>query len=83
MSIQDLYFTVKTLWDQLALTELVELSAFAPYITYKESQHLVQFLWPYVVILKVCVVQLFHHSPLPFSDDVVNELLAKEIILAF
>ncbi|KAK0603624.1 hypothetical protein LWI29_006895 [Acer saccharum] len=44
MSIQEFYSAMTNLWDQLVLTESVELWAFTPYITCRDEQWLVQFL---------------------------------------
>ena len=44
MSIQEFYSAMIDLWDQLALTKLVELKACGAYIERKEQQQLVRFL---------------------------------------
>ena len=43
MSIQEFYYAMTDLWDQLALTESVELKACGVYIKRREQQRLVQF----------------------------------------
>jgi len=58
------------------------LSAFAPYITCRESQGLVQFLMALRSDLESLCGSILHRNPLPFIDDVVNELFAGDIRLA-
>jgi len=65
------------------LTEPAELSAFAPYITHRKSRCLVQFLIALRSNFESLRGSNLHRSTLPFVDDVVNELLTKEIRLAF
>ena len=38
MSVQEFYFTMIDLWDQLALTKLNELKACGAYISHREEQ---------------------------------------------
>lgn len=65
------------LWNQLALIEPVELSAFTPYIAGRELQRLLQFLMALCNDFeKFCIFNIF-----PSVDDVVNELLTKEVRL--
>jgi len=71
MSIQKFYSVMTTLWDQLALTELAKLSAFAPYITCKESQRLVQFLMALHSNFERLCGSIFHRNHLPFIDDLL------------
>jgi len=82
MRIQDFYSVMTILWDQLALTEFAELSAFASYITCRESQHLVQFLMALRSDFESLYGLILHCSPIPFVDNVTNELLIEEIRLA-
>jgi len=63
------------------LSEHVELSAFALYITRRESKCLAQFLMALRNDFESLRDSIVHHSPLPFVDDVVNELLVEEIRL--
>ena len=73
MSIQVFYSTMTDLWDQLALTESIELWAFAPYIASKEEQCLVQLFIALRDILKAFVSQFsivahFHQLILLFMS---------------
>jgi len=63
------------------LTKLAELSAFTPYITHRESQRLIRFLMALHSDFELLRSSMLHCNPLPFIDDVFNELLAKEIRL--
>ena len=78
MSIQEFYSTMTILWDQLALTESVELKAYGAYIERREQQRLVQFLRSDFEGLRGSIL---HRSPLPSFDSVFSELLVEEIRL--
>ncbi|KAL5731432.1 hypothetical protein ACHQM5_004160 [Ranunculus cassubicifolius] len=65
-----------TLWDELAVTESTELRVFAPYVTRREEQRLVQFLMALRDDFEGLRGSILHRSPLP---SVVSELLAEEI----
>lgn len=79
MSIQEFYTSMTDLWDQLALTESIELRAFAPYIARREEQRLVQFLMALRDDFEGLRGNILHRNPLPSVDSVVSELLAEEI----
>jgi len=64
------------------LKEPAKLSAFAPYITRRKSEHLVQFLMALCSYFESLLGLILHRNPLSFIDDVVNELLVEKIILA-
>ena len=81
MNIQEFYSTMTDLWDQLALTESTELWAFAPYISSREEQRLVQFFMALRDDFEGLCGSILHCSPLPFVDSVVHKLLAEEIHL--
>jgi len=81
MSIQKFYYALTDLWDQLALTESVELKACGAYIERREQQRLVQFLTALRSDFEGLRGSILHRSPLPSVDSVVNELLAEEIHL--
>ena len=63
------------------MTEPTKLSAFASYNTRRESQCLVQFLMALRCDFESLCGSILHRNPLPFIDDVINELLAEEIRL--
>ncbi|XP_074373914.1 uncharacterized protein LOC141714284 [Apium graveolens] len=79
MSIQEFYFAMSSLWDQLALTEPAELTAVAAYVKIREEQRLVQFLMTLRSDFEPLRGSILHRTPLPSVDYVVNELLAEEI----
>jgi len=81
MSIQEFYYAMTDLWDQLALTESAELKACGAYIERREQQRLVQFLTALRSDFKGLRGSILHRSPLPSVDSVVSELLAEEIRL--
>ena len=81
LSIQEFYFAMSSLWDQLALTESAELRAVAAYISRREEQRLVQFLMALRDAFEGLRGAILHRSPLPSVDSVVNELLAEEVRL--
>ncbi|XP_062075565.1 uncharacterized protein LOC133779645 [Humulus lupulus] len=81
MNVQEFYFGMSNLWDQLALTESAELQAFAPYISRRDAQCLVQFLMALRDEFEGLRGKILHHNPLPSVDLVVNELLVEEIRL--
>ncbi|KAJ9539986.1 hypothetical protein OSB04_026492 [Centaurea solstitialis] len=66
------------LWDQLALTESVELKAFKPYISRREEQRLVQFLMALRSDFEGLRGTILHRTPLPTVESVVHELIAEE-----
>ena len=69
------------LWDQLALTESLELRSFAPYIARREEQRLVQFLMVLRDDFEGLRSTILHRSPLSSVDSLVSELFAEEIRL--
>ena len=81
MSIQEFYFAMTDLCDQLALTESAELKACGAYIERREQQRLVQFLTTFHSDFEGLRGSILHRSPLPSVDSVVSELLAEEIRL--
>jgi len=81
MSIQEFYYAMTDLWDQLTLTESAELKACCAYIERREQQRLVQFLKTLHSDFERLRGSILHRSPLPSIDSVVSELLAKEIRL--
>uniref|UniRef100_A0A803NM14 Uncharacterized protein n=1 Tax=Cannabis sativa TaxID=3483 RepID=A0A803NM14_CANSA len=81
MSIQEFYYVMIDLWDQLALTESIELRAFTPCITRREKQRLVQFLMALRSDFEGLRGSILYRSLLPSIDLVVSELLADEIHL--
>jgi hypothetical protein len=81
MSIQEFYYAMTDLWDQLALTELVELKACGAYIKRREQQRLIQFLTALRNDFEGLKGSILHRSPLSSVDSVVSELLAEEIHL--
>jgi hypothetical protein len=81
MSIQEFYYVMTNLWNQLALTELTELKAYGAYIERREQQRLVQFLIALHSDFEGLRGSILHCSPLPSVDSVVSELLAEEIHL--
>ena len=81
MSIQEFYFAMTDLWDQLALTELTELKACGAYIERKEQQRLVQFLIALHSDFEGLRGSILYCSPLFSVDSVVSELLVEEIHL--
>jgi hypothetical protein len=83
MSIQEFYSTITDLWDQLALTESVELKACGAYIKRREQQRLIQFLTALRSDFEGFRGSILHRSPLPSVGSVVSELLAEEIRLQF
>jgi hypothetical protein len=81
MSIQEFYYVMTDLWDQLALIESAKLMACGAYIERREQQHLVHFLIALHNDFEGIRGSILHRSPLPFVDSIVNELLAEEIRL--
>ena len=81
MSIHKFYSTMIDLWDQLAITESVELKACGAYIALKEQQRLVYFLTVLRNDFEGLRCSILHHSPLPSVDLVVSELLDEEMRL--
>jgi len=79
MSIQEFYFAMTDLWDQLALTESVELKAYGAYIERREQQRLIQFLTALHSDFEGLRGSILHRSSLSFVDSVFSELLAEEI----
>lgn len=79
MSIQESYFIMTNLQNQLALIELVELWTFAPYIACTKKQCMDQFFMPFCSDFEALHEAILHRNPLPFVDSVVSELLAKNI----
>ncbi|GKC76597.1 hypothetical protein Tco_1127371 [Tanacetum coccineum] len=75
-SIQDFYSSMLALWDQLALIEPAELRSFDPYIKWRESQRLVQFLMALRQDFEGLRGSILHREPLPSVDSVASELLA-------
>jgi hypothetical protein len=82
MSIQEFYYAMTDLWDQLAFTESVELKACGAYIEHREQQRLVQFLTALHSDFKGLRGPILHRSPLPSVDSVVGELLAEEYVFS-
>ena len=81
MSIQEFYFAMTDLWDQLALTESTKLKTCGASIECREQQRLVQFLTALHSDFEGLRGSILHRSPLPSVDFVVSELLAEEIHL--
>jgi hypothetical protein len=81
MSIQEFYFAMTDLWDQLALTESAELKVCGAYIERREQQRLVQFLTALRSDFERLRGSILHRSLLPSVDSVTSELLAEEIHL--
>jgi hypothetical protein len=81
MSIPEFYSVMTDLWDQLVLTESAELKACGAYIKRREQQGLVQFITAFRSDFEELKGSILHHSPLPYVDSVVSELLAEEIRL--
>ncbi|KAG8371524.1 hypothetical protein BUALT_Bualt13G0096600 [Buddleja alternifolia] len=77
----DIFCAMTTLWDQLVLTESVELQACAAYIKCRDEDRFVQLLMGLRPEFENCRSGLLHRKPLPSVEDVVNELMAKEICL--
>ncbi|XP_057773729.1 uncharacterized protein LOC130993022 [Salvia miltiorrhiza] len=78
MSIQEFYTSMTDLWDQLALTESIQLKAFAPYIARREEQRLVQFLMALRDDFEGLRGNILHRNPLPlWILLLVNFLLRK------
>lgn len=67
--------------DQFGLMKLVELWAFACYITRREKQCLIQFLMALCSDFEVLCGTILRHNSLPFVDSMVSEVLAKKIWL--
>jgi hypothetical protein len=65
----------------LTFTKSAELKACGAYIAHREQQRLIQFLTKLRNDFEGLRGLIFHHSPLPFIDSVVSELLAEEIHL--
>ena len=79
MSIQEFYYAMTDLQDQLALTESAKLKACGAYIERREQQRLVQFLTALRSDFKGLRGSILHRSPLPSVDSVVSELLAEDM----
>ncbi|KAG8365262.1 hypothetical protein BUALT_Bualt18G0085900 [Buddleja alternifolia] len=71
LGIQDFFCAMTTLWDQLALTESVELQACAAYIKCRDEDRLVQLLMGLRPEFENCRSGLLHRKPLPSVEDVV------------
>jgi len=74
MSIQEFYSDMIDLWDQLALTESIELKACGAYIKRREQQWLVQFFTALRSDFEGLRGSILYRSPL---SSVVSELLAE------
>ena len=72
---------MSALWDQLALTEPAELSAFAVYVKRREEQCLVHFLLALRSDFEPLHGYILHRTPLSSVDSVVSEILTEEIRL--
>jgi len=79
MNIQEFYFVMTDLWNQLALTESAELKACDAYIDRREQQRLIQFLTALHSDFEGLRGSILHRSPLFFVDSVVSVLLAEKI----
>ncbi|KZV19737.1 hypothetical protein F511_28599 [Dorcoceras hygrometricum] len=64
MSIQEFYYVMSNLWDQLALTESERLRVFDPYIAHREEQCLVHFLMDLRNDFEGLRGTILHHYPL-------------------
>ena len=78
MSVQEFYFAMTDLWDQLTLIESNELKACDAYINRRGEQRLVQFLIALYGDFEGVRDSVLHRFPLPSIDSVVSELLAEE-----
>ncbi|XP_070675617.1 uncharacterized protein [Malus domestica] len=78
-SIQVFYNELSNLWDQLALTEPEELGIVKLYCKYREEQCLVQFLMPLRDKFETLHSSIFHRTPFPSVDSVLNELQVEEV----
>jgi len=81
MSIQEFYFVVTDLWDQLALIKSVELKAYSAFIDRRKQQWLVQFLTALHSDFKGLRGSILHYFSLSSADFVASELVAEEIRL--
>jgi len=83
MSIQEFYYAMIDLWDQLALTESVELKACGAYIECREQQQLIQFLIALHSDFEGLRGSILHCFSLLSVDSVISELLAEKIRFQF
>ena len=81
LSIQDFFCAMTTLWDQLALTESIELQACDAYIKSRDDDCLVQLLMGLRPEFENYRSGILHRKHLPSVEDVINELMAEETCL--
>lgn len=76
---QELYASIFELSDQLAITKLVDLNTFQPYISRRDEQRLVQFFMALCYDFEGLCGYIFHRAPPPTVDLVVHELIAENL----
>jgi hypothetical protein len=81
ISIQDFYYVMTDFWDQLALTESVELKICGAYFARREQQLFVQLLTALRRDFEGLRASILHRSPLSSIDSIINKLLTEEIHL--
>jgi len=82
MSIQEFYSAMTNLWDQLTVTESVELKACGAYIERREQQRLVQFLTALRSDFEGLRGSILHRSLLSSVDSVVMSYWLKKYVFS-
>lgn len=72
-SVQEFYFTMTYLWNQLARTENVNFQAYKPYMKRRKPQYPIHFLWLYDDFEELHG-SILHRNLVTSVDFVVSEL---------
>ncbi|KAL5762227.1 hypothetical protein ACOSP7_018491 [Xanthoceras sorbifolium] len=83
-SIADFHSKMQFIWDQLALSEptWTDTTDAIKFTTYKDQQHLIQFLMALHDTFEPTRASLLHRHPLPTLEQAVSELISEETRLA-
>lgn len=69
VNIQQFYFAIIDLWDQLAFTEPEQLRTYDPCLAFREEQRLVQFVMALHDDFEGIRGNIMHRHPRPFVDN--------------
>lgn len=79
LTVQDFYFKLTIIWDELALMEPPKLQNVASYIALRDRRRLTRFLLRLRKEFDSIRSSLLHKSPLPMVEAALNEVLAEAI----
>lgn len=79
LTVQDFYFKLTIIWDELALMEPPKLQNVASYIALRDRRSLTRFLLRLRKEFDSIRSSLLHKSPLPMVEAALNEVLAEAI----